>query len=73
LTVPTADERPAVPVREAAPWFAVSDATFYRAVKEGRAPCDVIHVGSRVLVVTASARHVLGLDAPATNGEEKRE
>jgi hypothetical protein len=70
VTVPTAEERPAVPVRVAAPWFDVSAATLYRAIAEGRAPCDVIHVGARVSIVTASARRVLGLDAPAANGKE---
>ena len=72
MKVPTADERPTVPVRTAAPWFGVSDATFYRAVAEGRAPCDVLHVGSRVVVVVASARRALGLDPPVTNGNDER-
>jgi hypothetical protein len=63
MTIPTADERATVSVREAADWFSVSPASLYRAAAEGRAPCDVIHVGSRVLVVVASARRVLGLDA----------
>jgi hypothetical protein len=61
-TIPRPEERPTVPVREGAPWFGVSAATFYRAAAEGRAPCDVVHVGSRVLIVVASARRVLGLD-----------
>jgi hypothetical protein len=68
VTVPTAAERPTVSVREGAPWFGVSPATFYRAAAEGRAPCDVLKVGARVSIVTASARRVLGLDPPATNG-----
>jgi hypothetical protein len=60
--IPLAQDRPTVPVREGAAWFGVSAATFYRAVAENRAPCDVVRVGSRVLIVTASARRVLGLD-----------
>jgi hypothetical protein len=72
MTIPTADERPAVPVREAAAWWDVSPATLYRAIKAGRAPCDVCRVGSRVLVVTASARRSLGLDPPAANGNGAR-
>jgi hypothetical protein len=63
MNVPTAEDQPTVPVRVAAPWFGVSDASLYRAIAEGRAPCDVVHVGARVAIVTASARRVLGLDA----------
>jgi predicted DNA-binding transcriptional regulator AlpA len=68
MTIPLASERPTVTVREGAQWFGVSPATFYRAVKDGRAPCDVVHVGARVVIVTASARRVLGLEVPAPNG-----
>jgi hypothetical protein len=69
--VPDPAERPAVSVRDAAPWFDVSAATLYRAIAEGRAPCDVIRVGTRVSIVTASARRVLGLDPPTANGNQR--
>jgi hypothetical protein len=68
VTIPTASECPTVNVKTAAPWFSCSSASLYRAIAEGRAPCDVVKVGTRVAIVTASARRVLGLDAPATNG-----
>jgi hypothetical protein len=72
MTIPTATEQPTVPVRVAAPWFNCSAASLYRAIAEGRAPCDVVHVGSRVAVVVASARRVLGLDEKdsGSNGSE---
>jgi hypothetical protein len=73
MKIPTADERPTVTVREAAPWFSISAASFYRCAADGNAPCDVIRARGRVVVVTASARRVLGLDAPATNGERGSE
>jgi hypothetical protein len=50
-----------VSVRAAAGWLGVSAATLYRAIAEGRTPVQVIRVGSRVVVSTASLRDVLGL------------
>jgi hypothetical protein len=61
--VPRAEDEPTVCVARGCQWFGVSAATLYRAIAEGRAPCDVVRVGSRVGIVTASARRVLGLDA----------
>lgn len=69
MNVPTADERPTLGVKEAAPSLGVSPATLFRAIAENRSPVAFIRCGSRVSIVTADLRRVLQLDPPAKNGD----
>jgi predicted DNA-binding transcriptional regulator AlpA len=62
VTVPTAEERPTLSVRESALALGISAATLFRAIAEGRSPVAVVKCGARVNVVTADLRRVLHLD-----------
>jgi hypothetical protein len=68
VTVPLASDRPTVTVREAAEALGVSAAGLYRAVKAGTSPVEVVRVGARIVVPTASLRQILRLDESVGQG-----
>jgi len=69
VSVPRAEERPTLTVREAANALGVSGATAYRSIQDGTFPVATVRVGSRVAVCTSDLRRVLHLnDPPASNG-----
>ena len=58
--LPDPQQRPTVPVEEAAQWIGISRSSAYAAVRAGEIPS--IRIGHRLLVPTAELRRLLGVD-----------
>lgn len=61
--MPTIPDSPTVSLGVAAKLLGVSPSTAYTAVRNGKFPVPVIHVGSRIAVPTAPLRKLLCLDS----------
>jgi hypothetical protein len=60
MSVPTADERPTMPVEEAGGHIGLGRTASYEAARRGDLP--TIRIGRRVVVPTAALRRLLQLD-----------
>nr|DAL10383.1 MAG TPA_asm: Pyocin activator protein PrtN [Caudoviricetes sp.] len=54
--------RPTISLRQAAKVLCVGESTAYAAVRAGKFPIPVLHVGGRIIVPTAPLLEALGID-----------